>query len=67
MIKEGVSSDGWRDMVKVLFSDHEQLIMLYNEALVLAEDDGDAASADLITDRLRAHKKHAWMLKSTLD
>ena len=41
--------------------------MLYNEALVLAEDDGDAASADLITDRLRAYKKHAWMLKSTLD
>ena len=31
-----------------------------------ADDDGDDVSVDLLTQRLGAHEKFAWMLRSTL-
>lgn len=36
------------------------------KALDVASDAGDEASADLMTQRLAAHEKFAWMLRSTL-
>jgi len=31
-----------------------------------ADEAGDEATADLYTQRLAAHEKHAWMIRSTL-
>jgi starvation-inducible DNA-binding protein len=54
-----------RRMVINLLEGHEALIARAREAFTLAEDAGDAASADLLTERLAAHEKTAWMLRAT--
>jgi starvation-inducible DNA-binding protein len=52
------------DMVKNLLSGHEALIRRAREALATAEDANDAASADLLTQRIQIHEKTAWMLRA---
>ncbi|MGE0409315.1 MAG: Dps family protein [Amphiplicatus sp.] len=52
------------DMVKNLLKGHEALIRRAREALSTAEDANDAASADLLTQRIQTHEKTAWMLRS---
>jgi len=53
-------------MLKELMKDHETLIATCRAALTAADDDGDDVSVDLLTQRLGAHEKAAWMLRSTL-
>ncbi len=55
-----------QSMVETLLRDNEALIVRARDALSLAEEAGDAASADLITVRIQAHEKAAWMLRATL-
>jgi starvation-inducible DNA-binding protein len=51
-------------MVERLLSDHETLIKRARDGLAIAEEAGDAASADLLTVRIQSHEKTAWMLRS---
>ena len=51
-------------MVTRLLADHETLIKRAREGLSVAEEAGDAASADLLTVRIQTHEKTAWMLRS---
>jgi len=53
-------------MVSDLLADHETIISRGEKVLRLAEDNGDAPSADLLTRRLESHQKQAWMLRSFL-
>lgn len=53
-------------MLKELMQDHETLIATCRAALTAADDEGDDVSVDLLTQRLSAHEKFAWMLRSTL-
>lgn len=53
------------DMVAHLLADHETLIQRARDAIGVAEDSGDVATADLMTVRLQAHEKMAWMLRAT--
>jgi len=53
-------------MLKELLADNETVIRTARDAFPVAEDAGDEATADLLTQRLQAHEKHAWMLRSTL-
>lgn len=53
-------------MLKELMQDHETLIATARAALTVADDEGDDVSVDLLTQRLSAHEKFAWMLRSTL-
>lgn len=52
------------DMVKNLLDGHETLIRRAREALETADDADDAASEDLLTQRIRTHEKTAWMLRA---
>ena len=52
------------DMVKTLLEDHETLIRRARTALENADNAGDAASEDLLTQRIQIHEKTAWMLRS---
>lgn len=52
------------DMIKKLLDGHETLIKRAREGLGIAEEAGDAASADLLTVRIQTHEKTAWMLRS---
>lgn len=53
-------------MVKDLLDSHQILIKTLAEALRIAQQAGDESSAGLITGRLEAHEKQAWMLRATL-
>jgi starvation-inducible DNA-binding protein len=53
-----------RDMVRDLFSGHEALARAARSFIGLAEQARDHATADLLTERMRAHEKAAWMLRS---
>jgi len=52
------------DMVARLVADHETLIRRARTGLSIAEEAGDAASADLLTVRIQTHEKTAWMLRA---
>lgn len=52
------------DMVARLVDDHETLIRRARAGLAIAEEAGDAASADLLTVRIQIHEKTAWMLRA---
>ncbi len=53
-------------MVKDLYEDNLSLAKYLQKAIELAEDEGDAATAGLLTDRLTIHEKHAWMLGASM-
>lgn len=65
-IKDGDPEKEATAMLKELMQDHETLIATTRKALQVADEAGDEASADLMTQRLAAHEKFAWMLRSTL-
>lgn len=53
-------------MVKDLYESHQQLLATVKEAFGPTEKAGDEGTIDLYVGRIRAHDKHAWMLKSML-
>jgi len=53
-------------MLKELIKDHGVVISTARAALDAADEVGDEASVDLMTQRLAAHEKAAWMLRSSL-
>jgi starvation-inducible DNA-binding protein len=65
-IKDGDPEKDWEGMVSDLAKDHETVIATLRDLLETGEAAGDDASVDLATQRLAAHEKHAWMLRSTL-
>ena len=65
-IKDGDPEKDWEGMLAELKTDNETVIATLRAAFPAADDAGDEATADLLTQRLQAHEKHAWMLRSTL-
>ena len=49
-----------------LLQDHERMLVLLNRVFKLAESEGHQDHMNFIADRIAAHNKHRWMLKSTL-
>ena len=52
------------EMVRRALAGHETLITRARNGLAVAEEAGDAASADLFTVRIQTHEKTAWMLRA---
>jgi len=65
-IKDGQPDRDAEAMIKELMVDHESVIGTVRGALKAADEAGDEATVDLLTQRLAAHEKHAWMLRATL-
>ena len=65
-IKDGDAEKEWESMFKELLTDNETVIATLRDAFGAADEAGDEATADLYTQRLAAHEKHAWMIRSTL-
>lgn len=65
-IKEAKDDTKSDDMLKQLMAAHETLIATLRNAFAPAEAAGDQATLDLLTQRLDASEKHAWMLRATL-
>ena len=65
-LKDGDPEQDWEGMIGELKADNETVIRTLRDAFLVADEAGDEATADLLTQRLQAHEKHAWMLRSTL-
>lgn len=65
-IKEGNASLDEFGMVRDLYQSNQQMSQYLKKALSIADKADDASSVDLLTQRITAHDKAAWMLKSSL-
>jgi len=55
-----------RDMVSELLQDSEKMANIFRITFDMAEEAGDHGLSNFLADRQDAHKKHSWMLRSTL-
>ena len=53
-------------MIKDLYESNLLVVSAIKKALTAAEKAGDVSTADLLTQRITAHEKAAWMLKASL-
>ena len=65
-IKEEPGVPEWRDMVEQLVLGHDACARTARKVFKVAEEANDQPTADLITARLNAHEKTAWMLRALL-
>ncbi len=65
-IKEESGVPEWKDMVQQLVDGHEATARTGRSVFKIADAASDQPTADLITKRLEAHEKTAWMLRSLL-
>lgn len=65
-IREAQTIPNAEGMIAELLSDHEISARSVRQALWIAGSTVDAATEDLLTQRLMAHEKAVWMLKSSL-
>jgi DNA-binding ferritin-like protein len=55
------------DLLNTVLEDQLELIELYREGVVTAEEDGAVEIANYFQDRLLKHETYVWQLRSTLD
>ncbi|MEW9573623.1 Dps family protein [Rhodanobacter sp. Si-c] len=65
-IKEESGVPEWKVMVGQLMEGHEIAAHTARAAIKVAGKAGDEGTADMLTGRLKAHEKTAWMLRSLL-
>jgi len=65
-IQDGDAEQDADGMLAELVRDHETLIRTARDILPAAQGAGDEVTVSLISDRLTAHEKHAWMLRASL-
>jgi starvation-inducible DNA-binding protein len=65
-IKEEFKPIPAKKMIEQLVSDHEAVICCARQIAILAEEEKDQATVDLMARRLGSHEKMAWMLRSHL-
>lgn len=65
-VKDGDPEQSAEAMVEELMKDQETIVATARALLPAAQDAGDEVTASLLSDRLTAHEKHAWMLRATL-
>jgi len=66
-IKDDENIPKAEEMLKNLIEDHEKIIKYIRDNFSIAEESNDEATVDLLTQRLDAHEKTAWMLRATLE
>jgi starvation-inducible DNA-binding protein len=65
-IREEAGVPEWKEMVAQLVEGHEIAAATARESIRAAGAGGDEGTADMLTGRLKAHEKTAWMLRSLL-
>jgi starvation-inducible DNA-binding protein len=63
-VDEMTGSHSAKDMVESLIADHETVARSFRDLVGIAEKANDVVTADLLTNRIRAHEEAAWMLRS---
>ncbi len=65
-ISENEKPKDSKNMIMVLLKNHETIIAEIRNSLEILEDSKDVGTIDLFIERLRAHEKMSWMLRSHL-
>lgn len=65
-IKDGEPDKTAEQMIAELLADQETVVATARAALPAAQAAGDEVTVSLLSDRLDAHEKHAWMLRASL-
>lgn len=65
-IKEETGYPDWQGMVQQLVEGHEAAARTARKVFTVADEANDQPTADLVTGRMQAHEKTAWMLRSLL-
>jgi starvation-inducible DNA-binding protein len=65
-LKEETTIPNAQKMIQILLNNHEHIIDYLPDMIEKAQKHGDEATADVFIERLRAHQKTAWMLRSSL-
>jgi len=65
-IKDGDPAKSAEAMLEDLIDGHQAVTGTLYGLLPIAQQAGDEVTASLISDRLTAHEKHAWMLRASL-
>lgn len=66
-VQEDTSLPKAKDMIKNLVLAHEAVIKTACALFPKADEAGDEATADLLTQRIQLHEKTTWMLRSLLE
>jgi starvation-inducible DNA-binding protein len=53
-------------MIMELYKDNEAILAMWKEMFHVAEQEDQQGIANFIAERIDAHAKHAWMLRSIL-
>lgn len=61
-----IVGDALPEMLNSLLADNTEVINSLNKVFTLADDMNEQGLADFVAGRLDIHKKHAWMIKSSL-
>jgi starvation-inducible DNA-binding protein len=56
----------WSGMLKELLEDSDRMANIFRITFDMAEQNGDHGLSNFLADRQDAHKKHSWMLRSSL-
>lgn len=67
LVKESKAIPKAQEMIHQLLKDQEIIARNARELFEVAEKCKDDASSDLLTERLEAHEKNAWMLRALLE
>ncbi len=67
VIEEDRDSPDANEMIARLVAGQEAVVRTARDVIKLAGDAGDEPTADLLTQRMQAHEKNAWMLRSLLE
>ena len=65
-VVEEATAPAANEMIRQLLADNRSAVRAAQSAVETAEEHGDVGSADLATQRIRAHEKAAWMLDALL-
>ena len=55
-----------KEMLATLLADSEKMIEILKMVFDLSEEHGERGFSDFIASRIDAHRKHSWMLRSSL-
>lgn len=58
--------DSIREMLASLLMDNDQVLACLNESFALATAQNNQGLANFLADRIDKHKKHGWMIRSSL-
>jgi starvation-inducible DNA-binding protein len=56
----------WKSMLQELLLDSDMMALKFQQLFMIAEEFGDHGLSNFLADRQDAHKKHSWMLRSSL-